>query len=117
MTTATVGNQQIRLETPALLICTARTKTLSVALRSVAIAHSHADKLRFKSAAFFIDKGVRHTRKRTTRLRNGHKHTKTVVVFTANAVARHLPATPVLRLARLKSGVHTFRVTVSTTGA
>jgi hypothetical protein len=34
-------------------------------------------------------------------------------VFTANAVARHLPATPVLRLAGLKSGVHTLRVTVS----
>jgi len=112
LTTARVGNQQIRLVTPSLLICTARAKTLSVALRSVAIAHSRAAKLRFRSAAFFIDKGIRHTRKRTTRLRNGHKHTITVVVFAANAVAHHLPATPVLRLAGLKSGVHTLRVTV-----
>jgi virginiamycin B lyase len=117
VTTSTVGNQQIRLMTPSPLICTARTKTLSVVLRSVAIPHSHAAKLRFERAAFFIDKGIRHTRKRTTRLRNGHKHTKTVVVFTANAVARHLPATPVLRLAGLKSGVHTLRVTVSYTRA
>jgi sugar lactone lactonase YvrE len=113
VTTATVGNQKIRLVTPSPRICTARTKTLSVALRSVAIPHSHAHNLRFKKAAFFIDKGIRHTRKRTTRLRNGHKHTKTVVVFTANAVALHVPATLALRLAGLKSGVHTLRVTVS----
>jgi streptogramin lyase len=111
--TATVGNQQIQLVTPSLLVCTARAKTLKVSLRSVAVAHSRAAKLRFGSAAFFIDKGIRHTHKRTTRLRNGHKHTKIVVVFTANAVARHLPSTPVLRLAGLKSGMHTLRVTVS----
>ncbi len=33
-------------------------------------------------------------------------------MFTANAVARHLPSTPVLRLTGLKSGSHTLRVTV-----
>jgi virginiamycin B lyase len=113
LTTATVGNQQIQLVTPSLLSCTAKAKTLSVALRSAAIAHSHAAKLRFKGAAFFIDKGIRHTRKRTRRLRNGHKHTTTVVRFTANAVAHRLPSRPVLRLAGLKSGMHTLRVTVS----
>ena len=112
LTTARIGNQQIQLMTPSLLTCTARAKTLSVALRSVAIAHSHAAKLRFARAAFFIDKGVRHIRKRTTRLHNGHKRSITVVVFTANAIAHHLPSTPVLRLAGLKSGLHTLRVTV-----
>jgi streptogramin lyase len=113
LTTAKIGNQQIQLVTPPPLLCTARSKTLAVTLRSVAIAHSRAAKLHFKSAAFFIDKGVRHTRKRTTRLQNGHKHTTTVVVFSPNAVARHVPATPALRLAGLKSGVHTLRVVVS----
>jgi hypothetical protein len=112
--TATVGNQLIELVTPSLLVCTARAKTLKMTLRSVAIAHSRVAKLRFASAAFFIDKGVRHTRKRTTRLPNGHKRTRMVVVFTANAVARHhLPAAPVLRLVGLNSGLHTLRVTVS----
>ena len=113
LTTAKVGNQQIQLVTPSLLACTARAKTLSVTLRSVAIAHSRAAKLRFKSAAFFIDKGLRHTRKLTTRLPGGHKHTTTIVTFTANAVAHHLPSAPVLRLAGLKAGLHTLRVTVS----
>jgi virginiamycin B lyase len=113
LTTATVGNQRIELVTPSPLVCTARAKTLDVTLRSVAIAHSRAAKLRFASAAFFIDKGIRHTRKRTTRRRNGHKHTRVVVVFTANAVAHHLPSTPVLRLAGVKSGLHTLRVKVS----
>ncbi len=112
LTTASVGNQQIQLVTPSLLTCTARAKTLSVALRSLAIAHSRAAKLRFASAAFFIDRGIRHTRRRTTH-RNGHKRTVTVVSFTANAVAHHLPSTPVLRLAGLKPGTHTLRVTVS----
>jgi streptogramin lyase len=112
LTTARIGNQQIQLLTPALVTCTASAKTLRVALRSLAIAHSRAAKLRFQKAVFFIDKGIRHTRKRTTRLRNGHKHTITVVVFTANAVAHHLPSTPVLRLAGLKPGVHTLRVTL-----
>lgn len=96
--------------TPSLLTCTASAKTLSVELRSVTIAHSRAAKLHFKKAAFFIDRGVRHTRKRTTHRHNGHNQTITRVVFTANAVARHLPATPVLRLAGLKSGTHTLRV-------
>jgi streptogramin lyase len=113
LTTAKVGNQQIRLVTPSLHICTPRAETLSVALRSVAIAHSRAARLRFARAAFFIDKGVRHTHRRKARLPGGHKHVTTVVTFTANAVAHHLPSTPVLRLAGLKSGVHTLRVTVS----
>jgi hypothetical protein len=108
-----VGNQQIQLVSPSLLVCTARPKTLAVTLGSVAIAHSRASKLRFARAAFVIDKGVRHKRKRTTHPRNGHKHTITVIVFTANAVARHLPSRPVLRLTGLKSGLHTLRVTVS----
>ena len=112
LTTGTVGNQQIQLVTPSLLTCTARAKTPSVTLRSLVIAHSRAAKLRFATAAFFIDKGVRHTRNRTTR-HNGHKRTITVVSFTANAVAHHLPATPVLRLGSLKSGTHTLRVTIS----
>ncbi len=111
-TTATVGNQQIQLVTPSLLTCTAKAKTLSVTLRSLAIAHSRAAQLRFASAAFFTDRGVRHTHKRTIR-HNGHKRTITVVSFTANAVAHRLPATPVLRLGGLRSGTHTLRVTVS----
>jgi hypothetical protein len=56
LTTARAGNQQIQLVTPSLLICTSKAKTLNVALRSVAIAHSRAAKLRFKSAAFFVDR-------------------------------------------------------------
>ncbi len=111
-TTATVGNQQIQLVTPSLQTCTAKAKSLSVTLGSLAIAQSRAAQLRFASAAFFMDKGVRHTHKQTTR-HNGHKRTITVVSFTANAVAHHLPATPVLLLGALKSGTHTLRVTVS----
>jgi virginiamycin B lyase len=113
VTTATVGNQQVQLVTPSVLTCTARAKTLAVQLRSRTIPHSHAAKLRFVSAVFFIDRGIRHKRKRTRRLRNGHRKTVTVIVFVPNAITHHLPAKPALRLAGLRSGRHTLRVTVS----
>ena len=112
LTRARVGNQQIQLVTPSLLICTARAKTLSVALRSVAIAHSRAAKLHFKNAAFFIDKGDQaHPQADNAPAQRPQAHDHRVV-FTANAIAHHLPSTPVLRLAGLKSGTHTLRVKV-----
>jgi streptogramin lyase len=110
--TATVGNQRLQLTTPSLSSCIRKTSKLSVTLRSSAIAHSQAAKLRFRSASFFLDKGIRHTHKRTKRLSNGHKRTITVITFTANAITHHLPASPGLRLSGLKSGNHTLRATV-----
>ena len=113
LATATIGNQQIQLVTPSPLTCTARAKALTVQLRSVTSHTSRGARLRFASAAFFIDKGVRHTHRRTRRLQNGHKKTVTVVVFAPNAIARRLPARPALRLTGLRSGTHTLKVTVS----
>jgi virginiamycin B lyase len=112
LTTATIGNQQIQLVTPSLKTCTTRTKSLSTTLRSVTIRRSRAVKLRFRSASFFIDRGVRHVHKRTVHLRGRRKKTVTVVVFTPNAVVRRLPASPALRLTGLRSGAHTLKVTV-----
>jgi hypothetical protein len=113
LTTATVGNQQIQLTTPSTKTCTAKSKTLSVTLRSVTNPKSHAAKLRFSSAAFYIDRGVKHTRKTTIRLHNGRKKTVTVATYKANAAARKLPANVRLRLTGLKSGTHTLKVTVT----
>ena len=109
-TTATFGNQQITLTTPSLLTCTAKTTSLGVTLSSTAIRHSRATTLHFVTAAFSLDRGVRHVRKRTTRGRNGKRKTVPVIIYTANAVAHHVPVTLRLRLAGLRSGSHTLKV-------
>ncbi len=93
-TTATFGNQRITLTTPSLRSCTARAKTLSARLTSTGIPMSRGAKLRFVSAAFSLDMGVKHTHKPI-------------------AIARRLPAKLALRLAGLRSGSHTLTVTVS----
>jgi streptogramin lyase len=108
-TTATVGDHRIVLITPSPSVCTARTKSLTVKLSSSAIQGSKAAKVRFVSAALFVDRGVKHIRHRTKR-----SHGKTirikVTVFTANKVVRKLPAQPSLHLGGLRSGQHTLNV-------
>jgi hypothetical protein len=111
-TTATFDNQRITLITPSLKVCTAGKNSLRPTLRSSAIAGSHAAKLKFVSAAFFLDKGVKHVTHKTRRVR-GKKRRVTVVTYTANATARHLPATPSLRLKGLRPGSHTLKVVLT----
>ena len=96
-----------------MLSCTASTKTLSATLTSTAIPKSRKAKLRFVSAAFYLDKGVKHTHKRVRHLAHGRKKTVTVVVYTANATVHRVPATAALRLGGLKSGTHTLKVVVA----
>jgi PKD repeat protein len=110
---ATFGNQRITLTTPSLQACTTKTGRLSATLTSSAIAHSRRAKLRFASAAFYLDRGVRHTRKVTRRLRSGRTKKVTVVSFSANATTRHLPATVALRVTGLRSGTHTLKVVLT----
>jgi hypothetical protein len=113
VTVATFGNQRITLTTPALQACTGKTGRLSVKLTSTRIANSRKTKLRFRSAAFYLDKGVKRTKRVTRHLRNGRKKRVTVVVFKPNATTRHVPATLALRVAGLKSGTHTLKVVLT----
>jgi streptogramin lyase len=105
--TTTAGNQRIALVLPSATACTANSATLRPAL-SVTTLRS-GTKLRFASAAFYLDRGIRHVR---TVIRRVHGHTKKVktTFYTANATVRRLPARPSLRLRGLKSGRHTLRV-------
>ena len=112
-TSATLENQQITLTTPSLLTCTAKAKTLSASLTSTTIPKSRRAKLRFVSAAFYFDRGVKHTHKTTKHLSKGRKKTVTVVTYTANATTHLVPATLTLHLAGLRSGLHTMKVIVS----
>ncbi len=111
-TSATFGDQRITLTTPSPSACTAKTGSLPVTLSSTAIPMSHAMKLRFASAALYLDRGVRHSHK-LTRRSHGKTRTLTVLVYTPNAILRHAPATVGLGLAGLSAGLHTLKVKVS----
>jgi virginiamycin B lyase len=109
---AVVGNQRLTLSSPSLSACTVSTQQLSVTLGSTAIPGSRAAKLRFLSAALFLDRGVAHRRRQIRRSPNGSKKTVTVVTYTANAVLHHASARVGLRLTGLRSGAHTLKVKV-----
>ncbi len=111
-TTGTLGNQQITLTTPATSVCTASKSTLAVILNSTAIRNSKKAKLKFSSAVLYIDKGVKHTIKKTVR-KHGKEVKVTVTTYKANATVKKLPASPKLKLSGLKSGRHTLKVTLS----
>ncbi|HUA06526.1 MAG TPA: hypothetical protein VMB27_21655 [Solirubrobacteraceae bacterium] len=103
-TSATVGNQRITLTIPSL--CVAPSSKLTVRFASTRL--SYGVKLRFKSAAFYMDKGVRH---RADERVQGK--VKVATVYLANATRRHQPASLHLSVAKLKGGTNTLRVVVS----
>jgi streptogramin lyase len=109
--TITVGNQRIKLTTPS--ACVTKAGGLSASLSSTTIPRSRGAKLSFLSAAFYLDKGVRHIRHKTKRLSNGKKKTVTVVVYLANRTVQRLPATVRLSVAGLRSGTHSLKVVLT----
>ena len=112
-TMATVGNQRITLVTPSLLTCTANTNKLAVTLESTRTAKSKGAKLKFSSAAFYIGKGVKHTRHKMVRTRKGKKKKELVTFYAPNATAHHVPVTVDLSLKGMRAGTHTLKVVVS----
>ena len=112
-TKAMLDDQQITLTTPSLLECTMPGAKLGVTLTSATIAGSKAAKLRFSSAAFYLDKGVKHTHKKTTHTRNGKKKGVIVTSYSPNATAHHVPVTLELSSAGLKAGTNTLTVKLS----
>jgi Putative Ig domain len=112
LTVAKIGNQRITVQTPPLKMCTAHTRSLAVTLETMTIPGSKAAKLKFSSAAFYIDKGVKHKRHKTVRTHKGKKSTVVVIVYGANATTHHVPATSNLTLKGEKSGTHKLRVVV-----
>ncbi len=112
VTKAIFGNQQFTLTIPSLSGCTAAVKTLPVTLSSTAIAKSSAAKLRFSSAALFVDRGVKRRVTRVLRV-HGKRKTVTVTQYVANALTRHASASVALRLSGLRSGLHTLKVKLS----
>ena len=111
-TTTSIGDQQITLTTPSQSTCTANTDKLAVTLSSTTIPRSKGAKLKFTSAGFYIDNGIKHTHRKTLHSRKGKQKTVIVNVYTANATAHRVPAMLDLSLSGLKPGVHTLKITL-----
>jgi PKD repeat protein len=112
-TTATFDNQQITLLTPSLQTCTAASSALGAVLESTTIPSSHATKLKFGGAAFYLGRGVKHTTKKIEHLKHGKTKKITITTWTPNATVHHLPAVLALKLTGLKTGTQTLKVVVS----
>jgi hypothetical protein len=106
-TTGTIGDQQLVLTTPSATTCTPHAAGLKVTFSSTSTSKSPS--LKFSRAAFYIDKGIKHTRKKKRK----HHKSVTVVSFSPNAVVKSVPSTLTLTLAGEKSGPHTLKVVSS----
>lgn len=105
------GNRRLTLITPTQSMCQARTGTYRISLSARKLKSGR--RLTFVSAWFYLDKGVRHSHREKRKVKvDGKTRTRivTVVTYSANATARHLPASRKLSLRRLKRGTHTLTV-------
>jgi hypothetical protein len=114
VTTKTFDNQRVTLTTPAVSGCVRNTAKLPVTFTSTKLPRSKAAELKFSKVAFYLDKGVKHVHHETVRTHSGKK-TITVIVYTANATAHHVPVPFALSLKGLKAGIHTLSAVVSYT--
>jgi hypothetical protein len=110
------GDQLITLTAPAAGECTSRTGRLS--LKLIAAPLKRGAVLRLRHAAFYLDKGIKHTHRVTVRIKR-HGRTivrrRTVTAYTADASVARLPATARLSLTHLTAGTHTLTIKLAGT--
>jgi hypothetical protein len=100
----TKGNQRLTLAVPARAASACAASAADLAVRLGAQTLAHGTKLKFASATFFVDRGVK-------RVRAAGRHRK-VTSYVPNATIKRLPASPRLSLKGLTRGVHTLKVVV-----
>ncbi len=105
------GNQTLTLTVPSLSTCTAKAGLLGAVLNSTTT--KKGTKLRYVMARFYLDKGVKHIRRKTVRLKNGRKKKVTVVTYTQNLTRIYKPTLVGLSLGGLNTGSHMLKVVVS----
>jgi streptogramin lyase len=87
---STFGDQRLTLSTPLASVCQATNTRYTVSLSAKTL--KTGTKLKFVSASFYLDKGVKHVTKTRKRVAKRKHKTVTVVTYSANATARRLPA-------------------------
>lgn len=109
LTRTTFGDQLLALTTPPPTVCTSSGNSLAVRFASTPIAGSHGTKLRFTSAALYVDRGIAHKHKSSITT-NGRKKTVTKIVYSPNATLTRVPRSLALRLGALHKGSHELAV-------
>jgi hypothetical protein len=107
----TENGQQITLAAPAATTCTASTG-LSVTLTSKTIKALAKKGPKFANAQFFIDKGVKHTKKVKVKGKHGKVKYVKKTYYSPNKTAKRLPANETFSTKGLKVGNHTLTVKV-----
>jgi hypothetical protein len=102
-------NQQITLIVPAASVCVAPSQAYDISFNSATVKASKRAKLKFRTAAFYIDKGIAHTLTKTEKLKNGKKRTVKVTTYTANATVKKAASVTSLKVSGLKAGGHTLK--------
>jgi streptogramin lyase len=111
---ASLGDQQLTLITPSASVCETTNTSYAVSLSTKTL--KAGTKLKFVSASFYLDKGVKHSRRGRRKVKVHRKtitKTVTIVTYSANAVAKRLPADEKLSLKGLAIGTHTLTVKVA----
>ncbi len=112
--TTIFGNQRLTLTAPAASLCTAHTGKLRVGFTTSAVKGSKKTKLKFTRAAFYIDKGVKHTKKESRRV-DGRRKTVTVTTYGPNAIGKKTPVSASISLRSVKTGRHVLKVVAAYT--
>ena len=111
-TTVKLDNQSLTLTTPIVDKCLAASAAYKVRFRSV--TQSGQPKLKFKSAAYYLDKGLKRVRTKTSTV-HGKRHTVKVTTIVPNASSKNPSSSESLHLKGLHAGTHTLKLVITYT--
>jgi subtilase family serine protease len=109
-TTFKLGDQLLTLTTPILDKCLAPSAAYKVRFRSV--SHSGQPKLKFKSVAYYLDKGVKRVRTETSTV-HGKKRAVKVTTIGPNATSHNASSSASIHLKGVHSGTQTLRLVIT----
>jgi hypothetical protein len=106
----TVGDQSVTLQAQPVAMCVAAGARLRVSLSSASVAEAGAERLLFRAAAVYLDKGLVRTRHEIRRTAAGRGTSVPVTSYVANVTTHVLPVTVDPLVTGLAPGAHTLTV-------
>jgi subtilase family serine protease len=112
VTTFKLGDQLLTLTTPIVDRCVAASAAYKVGFRSV--THSGQPKLKLKSVAYYVDKGLKRVRTETSTVR-GKKRSVKLTTIGPNATSEKASSHESLHLKGLHAGTHALKLVITYT--
>jgi hypothetical protein len=112
MTTFKLGDQLLTLTTPIVDSCLTASAAYKVELRSV--THSGQPKLKFKSVAYYLDKGLKRARTQISTV-HAKKRTLKLTTIGPNATSDNASSRESLHLRGLHAGTHSLKLVITYT--